>query len=86
MTVLLRTRITEIGPEVADLAEGGVVILFADGSPSELAEVSVLHKTEQGPSDGAPDVGASIAIGPPRPSGRAKSALQRSAMNRWRRP
>jgi glucitol/sorbitol PTS system EIIA component len=64
MTVLLRTRITEIGPEVADLAEAGVVILFADGSPAELAEVSVLHKTEQGPSDGAPEVGASIAIGP----------------------
>jgi PTS system glucitol/sorbitol-specific IIA component len=55
MTVLLRTRVTEIGPEVADLAEGGVLILFADGSPPELAEVSVLHR---------PQVGASIAIGP----------------------
>ena len=64
MTVLLETRVTAIGPEVADLAEGGVVILFADGSPSELAEVSVLHKTLRDPSDGAPPVGASIAIGP----------------------
>jgi PTS system glucitol/sorbitol-specific IIA component len=64
MTVLLRTRVTEIGPEVADLAEGGVVILFADGSPPELAEVSVLHKVEQGPSENAPGAGASIAIGP----------------------
>ncbi|MFD2053523.1 PTS glucitol/sorbitol transporter subunit IIA [Mesorhizobium calcicola] len=64
MTVLLRTRVTAIGPEVADLAEGGVVILFADGSPPELAEVSVLHKTEHGPSDGAPQKGASITIGP----------------------
>lgn len=64
MTVLLRTRVTEIGPEVADLAEGGVLILFADGSPPELAEVSVLHKTEEGPSADAPQVGASIAIGP----------------------
>jgi len=64
MTVLFRTRVTEIGPEVADLAEGGVVILFADGSPPELAEVSVLHRAEQGPSDDAPKVGASIAIGP----------------------
>lgn len=63
MTVLFRTRVTEIGPEVADLAEGGVVILFADGSPPELAEVSVLHKVEQGPSDDAPGIGASIAIG-----------------------
>ncbi len=64
MTVLLRTRVTAIGPEVADLAEAGVVILFQDGSPPELAEVSVLHKAEAGPSDGAPQAGASIAIGP----------------------
>ena len=63
MSVLLRTRVTAIGPEVADLAEGGVVILFADGSPPELAEVSVLHKAESGPSDDAPAKGASIAIG-----------------------
>lgn len=63
MTVLLRTRVTAIGPEVADLAEGGVLILFADGSPPELAEVSVLHKAEQGPSEGAPQAGASIEIG-----------------------
>ncbi len=32
---------------MADLAEGGIVILFADGSPPELAEVSVLHKAER---------------------------------------
>ena len=63
MSVLLKTRVTEIGPEVADLAEGGVVILFADGSPPELAEVSVLHRAESGPSDDAPSAGASIAIG-----------------------
>ena len=63
MSVLLKTRVTAIGPEVADLAEAGVVILFADGSPPELAEVSVLHRTESGPSDDAPAKGASIAIG-----------------------
>src|SRR5690606_31713778 len=63
MTVLLKTRVTAIGPEVADLAEGGVVILFADGSPPELAEVSVLHRSDQGPSEEAPPIGASITIG-----------------------
>ena len=63
MTVFLRTRITAIGPEVADLAEGGVLILFADGSPPELAEVSVLHKIDQGPSSDAPEAGATISIG-----------------------
>lgn len=63
MTVFLRTRITAIGPEVADLVEGGVLILFADGSPPELAEVSVLHKIDQGPSSDAPEAGATISIG-----------------------
>ncbi|MGH6763512.1 MAG: PTS glucitol/sorbitol transporter subunit IIA [Phyllobacterium sp.] len=63
MSVLLKTRVTAIGPEVADLAEAGIVILFADGSPPELAEVSVLHAVEDGPSAAAPTVGMKIRIG-----------------------
>lgn len=63
MTISLKTRVTAVGPEVADLAEGGVVILFADGSPSELAEVSVLHAVEADPAVDAPAVGAKISIG-----------------------
>lgn len=63
MSVLFRTRVTAIGPEVADLAEAGVVILFADGSPPELAEVSVLHLAEHGPEADAPPIGGSIQIG-----------------------
>jgi PTS system glucitol/sorbitol-specific IIA component len=51
MSVLLKTRVTAMGPEVADLAEGGVVILFADGAPPELAEVSMLHQDDGMPSD-----------------------------------
>lgn len=63
MSIHLKTRITAIGPEVADLAEGGVLILFADGSPPELAEVSVMHIVEEGPEVSAPAVGARITIG-----------------------
>jgi len=63
MSVLLKTRVTAVGPEVADLAEGGVVILFADGAPPELAEVSILHAVEGKPSDATPPVGAAIRIG-----------------------
>jgi glucitol/sorbitol PTS system EIIA component len=63
MSVLLKTRVTAVGPEVADLAEGGVVILFADGAPPELAEVSVLHSVEGKPSDTTPPVGSAIHIG-----------------------
>ncbi|MBW3096687.1 PTS glucitol/sorbitol transporter subunit IIA [Pseudohoeflea coraliihabitans] len=62
MPVYLRTRITAVGPEVADLAEGGVVILFADGAPDELAEVSVLHKGDA-PAADVPAVGTTIRIG-----------------------
>jgi len=44
--MLLKTSITEIGPDVPELAEAGVLILFAEGSPPELAEVSVLHAVQ----------------------------------------
>jgi PTS system glucitol/sorbitol-specific IIA component len=63
MSVLLKTRVTAVGPEVADLAEGGIVILFADGAPPELAEVSILHAVEAEPSDDTPPLGSIIRIG-----------------------
>lgn len=63
MSVLLKTRVTAVGPEVADLAEGGVVILFADGAPPELAEVSILHSVEGEPSEMTPPLGSAIQIG-----------------------
>jgi len=63
MRTLYRTTITEVGPDVGDLVAGGVLILFAEGAPPELAEVSVLHIVEEGPSADAPPVGAAIRIG-----------------------
>lgn len=63
MSVLLKTRVTAVGPEVGDLAEGGVVILFADGAPPELAEVSILHSVEGKPSEMTPPLGSAIQIG-----------------------
>ncbi len=63
MSVFLKTRITAVGPEVADLAEGGVLILFADGAPEELAEVSVLHAVQDGPSTDAPVPGTRVSVG-----------------------
>jgi PTS system glucitol/sorbitol-specific IIA component len=62
MTLLYRTVITTIGPDVADLAEGGVVILFAEGAPPELAEVAVLHRAE-GEVGAAPRPGDVLRIG-----------------------
>lgn len=63
MSVQFKTRVTAVGPEVADLAEGGVVILFADGAPPELAEVSILHSVDGEPSDTIPPLGSVIQIG-----------------------
>ncbi|MCR4267997.1 PTS glucitol/sorbitol transporter subunit IIA [Nitratireductor sp. ZSWI3] len=62
MAVFLKTRITAVGPEVAELAEGGVLILFADGAPEELAEVSVLHAVEEGPAAAAPLTGTRVVV------------------------
>jgi len=57
-----KTVISEVGPEVRDLLEGGVLILYADGAPPELAEVSVLHSAEQVHTE-APRSGAQLRIG-----------------------
>ncbi len=61
--MLLNTRIVAVGPEVESLAENGVVILFAEGAPPELAEVSVLHAVQGVASASAPGIGAEIRIG-----------------------
>ena len=63
MATFYDTRVTAVGPDVAALVEGGVLILFADGAPAELAEVSVLHKVSAGPPRDAPPVGATIEVG-----------------------
>jgi PTS system glucitol/sorbitol-specific IIA component len=56
------TKITDVADEARELVEGGVLILFADGAPPELAEVSVLHRVVTPPSATAPSVGARLAV------------------------
>ena len=63
MAIYYRTTITAVGPEVAELLEGGILILFAEGAPPELAEVSALHRVVEGPAAEAPPAGAAITIG-----------------------
>lgn len=52
------TRITAVAKEARELVEGGVLILFAEGAPPELAEVSVLHRVVTPPASTPPGVGA----------------------------
>jgi PTS system glucitol/sorbitol-specific IIA component len=63
MSLIWKTEITAVGPEVADLAEGGVVIFFEHGSPPELAEVSVLHRQSELSATDEPAPGTPITIG-----------------------
>jgi len=56
------TKITDVAPEARELVEGGVLILFAEGAPPELAEVSVLHRVATPPSPTPPGVGARLEV------------------------
>ncbi len=57
------TKITEIGPEVAQLLEeADTLILFEQGAPPELAELSVLHEHSEQREE-PPKVGDIMAIG-----------------------
>ena len=60
--MIFSTQISAIGPEVDSLLENGVLILFAEGAPPELAEVSVLHKVKKATTE-APTVGSILTIG-----------------------
>jgi PTS system glucitol/sorbitol-specific IIA component len=50
------TEVKEIGPEVAEFLEAGLLILFETGAPPELAEIAVLHdpttRREEAPEPG----------------------------------
>src|SRR6218665_2306482 len=57
------TTVTGIGAEVPDLLDGGVLILYADGAPPALAEISVQHRVDGAVPTLAPPAGASIFVG-----------------------
>jgi PTS system glucitol/sorbitol-specific IIA component len=58
------TEVTEIGPEVAEFLESGLLILFQAGAPPELAEIAVLHEPISGPREDPPEAGDALVIGP----------------------
>ena len=63
MTEHFRTIVTRVSPEALELVEGGILILFADGAPAELAEVSVLHRVGQGRRRKRPPSATNLRIG-----------------------
>ena len=63
MEPIYSTEIKEIGPEVPEFLEMGLLITFAVGAPPELAEMSVLHEPTH-TRERAPEAGDVLAIGP----------------------
>ena len=57
------TEVTELGPEVAEFLEAGLLILFQAGAPPELAEIAVLHEPIS-KREAPPEPGDVLAIGP----------------------
>jgi len=55
--------VTDIGAEVPDLLEGGVLILYAHGAPPALAEVSVMHQVQDEVVGHTPSVGSTVKFG-----------------------
>jgi PTS system glucitol/sorbitol-specific IIA component len=56
------TEVTNVGPEVEELLEeAGTLVLFEEGAPPELAEMSVLHLRSESRED-PPEVGDMMVI------------------------
>jgi PTS system glucitol/sorbitol-specific IIA component len=56
------TEFTEIGPEVPEFLEMGLLILFKAGAPPELAEMSAMHEPETF-QDEPPRAGDTLILG-----------------------
>lgn len=62
MEPIYLTDVTEIGPEVADFLDAGLLILFEAGAPPELAEIAVLH-TPISRREEPPEPGDTVVFG-----------------------
>jgi PTS system glucitol/sorbitol-specific IIA component len=58
--VKYEAKVVEIGPQVPEFIEAGIIVLFEIGAPEELAEFSILH--EHGPLEAPVVVGDIILI------------------------
>ena len=58
-----RTTVVDVGPEAADMAAAGVVILFGEPLPEALAEMSIVHRPSQTLEGHAISAGDVISVG-----------------------
>lgn len=55
------TRVTGVGEMAGEFFDAGIVVLFGQEAPEEVADISVLH--EPSVTDGGVDVGCTVRIG-----------------------
>jgi glucitol/sorbitol PTS system EIIA component len=58
-----RTTVLKVGPEAAEMAAAGVLILFAEPVPPALEELSIIHQPTQTLQGHAISVGDTVTIG-----------------------
>lgn len=58
-----RSDITLVGESAAEMVDGGVVIFFGEPCPSELAEISIVHKTVSSDPQRDPQPGDTLRVG-----------------------
>lgn len=46
-----RTEVVSVGPLAEDFRAAGILVLFGEGVPEELADVAVVHRPSTGPVD-----------------------------------
>lgn len=60
-TTVYESTVTQVGSQVAAFLEHGILILFGDGSPAELHDISVLHRADV--ADDGPRPGDTVHLG-----------------------
>lgn len=58
-----RSDITLVGDSAAEMVDGGVVIFFGEPCPTELAEISIVHKTVASDTQRDPQPGDTLRVG-----------------------
>jgi PTS system glucitol/sorbitol-specific IIA component len=63
METYFASDITLVGEDAAEMVEGGIVIFFGEPCPSELAEISIVHKTVSSNPERVPQAGDTLRMG-----------------------
>jgi PTS system glucitol/sorbitol-specific IIA component len=58
-----RSDVTLVGEEAVEMVEGGIVIFFGEPCPTELAEISIVHKNVSSDPQRDPRPGDRLRVG-----------------------